>query len=187
VNPIVRRLCRSYLLLAFALAPSSGGAAGGAVPYRPSSAAMPAGPADAPLVAAKPVEKPAAKPVPEVGPPPPKNLEPLPPGKFTGILGKKVTDPDGKDLGLVVDVVVDVYGTPHAAIIDFGGFLGVGSRKIAIDWRLLNFAPASADGQIWLSLDRAEIAAAPEYRPGATADEMVGPPWAAPPSPAAGR
>ena len=34
-----------------------------------------------------------------------------------------------------------------AAIIDFGGFLGVGSRKIAIDWRLLRFDPASPIGR----------------------------------------
>jgi PRC-barrel domain len=143
----------------------------------PAAAAIPA------TVAAKPVAKPAVK----SGPPPPKNLEALPPGKYVGVLGKKVAGPDGKDLGLIVDVIVDVDGTPRAAVIDFGGFLGVGSRKIAVDWRLLNFAPDRADGQIWLSLDRAEIQAAPEYQPGAASDEMVGPPWAAPPSPGAGK
>jgi hypothetical protein len=127
--------------------------------------------------------EPAAKPAPGPGPPPPKNLEPLPPARYTGVLGEKVAGPDGEDLGLVVDVIVDVDGTPRAAVIDFGGFLGVGSRKIAVDWRLLNFAPDRAEGRIWLSLNRAEIQAAPEYRPGDPADEMVGPPWAAPASP----
>jgi hypothetical protein len=181
VSPICRALCGAWLLLVVAPAPSSGVAAQTPAPVAPSPAAPPPG------QAAKPAEKPAAKPAPAV-PAPPKNLEPLPPGKYTGVLGKKVAGPDGNDLGLVIDVVVDVYGTPRAAIIDFGGFLGVGSRKIAIDWRLLNFAPdQETDGQIWLSLDRAEIAAAPEYRPGDTADEMVGPPSATPPSPAAGR
>jgi PRC-barrel domain len=131
--------------------------------------------------------KPAGKPAARSGPPPPQNLEALPAGKYTGVLGKKVAGPDGQDLGLVVDVVVDVDGTPRAAVIDFGGFLGVGSRKIAVDWRLLNFAPDRADGQIWLSLDRAEIQAAPEYQPGVASDEMVGPPWAAPASPGAGK
>jgi hypothetical protein len=131
--------------------------------------------------------KPSLNTKPKSGPPAPKNLEPLPPGKYTGILGKKVAGPDGKDLGLIVDVIIDVDGAPRAAIIDFGGFLGVGSRKIAVDWRLLNFAPDRAEGQIWLSLDRAEIQAAPEYRQGDVSDEMVGPPWEVPPSPAAGK
>jgi PRC-barrel domain len=131
--------------------------------------------------------KPAANSTAKSGPPAPRNLEPLPPGRYTGILGKKVAGPDGKDLGLIVDVIVDVNGKPRAAVIDFGGFLGVGSRKIAVDWRLLNFAPDRADGQIWLSLDRAEIQAAPEYRQDAVSNEMVGPPWEVPHSPVAGK
>jgi PRC-barrel domain len=141
-------------------------------------AATPPGPA-------KPATAPPAPS--EAAPAPPKNLEPLPPGKYTGVLGKVVAGPDGKDLGPIVDVIVNVDGTPRAAVIDFGGFLGVGSRKIAVDWRLLNFAPDRADGQIWLSLDRAEIRAAPEYRPDSLLDEMVGPPWAASSAPGAGK
>ena len=72
------------------------------------------------------------------------NLEPLPARADTGILGKKIIGPDAKELGLVVDVVVDAQGRPHAAVIDFGGFLGVGSRKIAVDWRLLKLTPGDA-------------------------------------------
>jgi hypothetical protein len=124
---------------------------------------------------------------PNPGPPAPKHLEPLPPGEYTGILGKKVTDADGKDMGLLVDVIVAADRTPRAAVIDFGGFLGVGSRKIAIDWRLLNFAPNREQGQIWLSLDRAEIQGAPEYRPDDGSNEMVGPPWGGPLAPPSGK
>jgi hypothetical protein len=119
---------------------------------------------------------------PKPGPPAPKNLEPLAPDESTGVLGKKVVGPDGKDLGLVVDVIVATDGHPSAAVIDFGGFLGVGSRKIAVDWRLLRFAPGRPDWQVLLTLGRAEIQAAPEYKPDATTREMVGPPWEAPPS-----
>ncbi|MGH6869063.1 MAG: PRC-barrel domain-containing protein, partial [Methylocella sp.] len=41
--------------------------------------------------------------------------------------------------GRIVDIIVDHTGAARAAIIDFGGFLGVGTRKIAVDWRLLRF------------------------------------------------
>jgi PRC-barrel domain len=115
-------------------------------------------------------------------PAPPKNLEPLVSTKFSGILGKKVIAPDGQSLGLVVDVVVNADGHPRAAVIDFGGFLGVGSRKIAVDWRLLTFAPGQPEWQVWLSLSRAEIQTAPEYQPDAATNKMVGPPWEAPAS-----
>ncbi len=129
-----------------------------------------------------PAGTPPSSTTPKAGPPAPKNLEPLAPDESTGVLGKKVVGPDGKDLGLVVDVVVAADGHPSAAVIDFGGFLGVGSRKIAVDWRLLRFAPGRPDWQVLLTLGRAEIQAAPEYKPDAATREMVGPPWEAPPS-----
>ena len=85
-------------------------------------------------------------------------------------------------MGLVVDVLVDRNGLPLGAVIDFGGFLGVGSRKIAIDWQLLTFNPDDHDAPIELSLNRAEVQAAPEYKPPAQPLQMVGPPPAEGPS-----
>jgi hypothetical protein len=110
----------------------------------------------------------------------PLNLEPLPARSDTGMLGKKIMGPDGKELGLLVNVLVDTRGRPQAAVIDFGGFLGVGSRKIAVDWRLLKLSPGQPDWKISLNLDRDEIQAAPEYKPDEASDMMVGPPKAAP-------
>lgn len=95
------------------------------------------------------------------------------------MLGKKVKGPNGEDLGLVVDVLVDPDGQPHAAVIDFGGFLGLGSRKIAIDWKALDFAALGRAGTVELGLDRAQITAAPEYKPGPPGAELV----TAPPAP----
>src|SRR6185437_4123342 len=40
-------------------------------------------------------------------PAPPKNLETLTPGEAIGLLGKKVRDAAGEDMGMVVDVLVD--------------------------------------------------------------------------------
>ena len=53
----------------------------------------------------------------------------------------------------------------RAAIIDFGGFLGVGSRRIAVDWNALRFRPDSAKRDvITLELTRDQVKAAPEYK-----------------------
>jgi hypothetical protein len=55
----------------------------------------------------------------------------------------------------------------RAAIIDFGGFLGVGSRKIAVDWGALHFPPPGKPGaRIALDLNRDQVNAAPEYQEG---------------------
>src|SRR6476660_1147188 len=50
------------------------------------------------------------------------------------VLGRQVRSIAGEDMGRVVNVVVDQSGQVRAAIIDFGGLLGIGNRKIAIDW-----------------------------------------------------
>jgi hypothetical protein len=118
---------------------------------------------------------------PKTNPDTPKNVEQLAPDDAAAVLGKKVKGPKGEDLGLIVDVLVDADGRPRAAVIDFGGFLGVGSRKIAIDWKALGFTPLGRSGSVELGLDRAQIAAAPEYRPGQPGIAVVTAPPAPPP------
>jgi len=50
-------------------------------------------------------------------------------------------------------------------VIDFGGFLGVGSRKVVVDWAALHFPPAGQQDPI-TDLARDQVNAAPEYKPG---------------------
>jgi hypothetical protein len=82
------------------------------------------------------------------------------------ILGKSVRSSADEDMGRIVDIIVSHDGQVHAAIIDFGGFLGIGMRKIAVDWRALNFAPAGKPGSITLDLTRNQVRLAPEYKRG---------------------
>src|SRR6476660_4219550 len=83
-----------------------------------------------------------------------------------GILGKSVYSAANEDMGHVVDVIVKRDGQVRAAVIDFGGFLGVGSRKIAVDWGALSFPPDGAVDHVILNLTRDQVRLAPEYRPG---------------------
>jgi hypothetical protein len=80
------------------------------------------------------------------------------------ILGKEVLSAKGEDMGRIVDVLFDEKGEPHAAVIDFGGFLGVGTRKIAISWSALRFDLGEKKNVIALDLDREQLKAAPEYK-----------------------
>lgn len=84
-----------------------------------------------------------------------------------GVLGREVRSAANENMGRIVDVLVDHGGEVRAAIIDFGGFLGVGSRKIAVDWNALHFPPpGKADAYITLDLTRDQVKAAPEYQDG---------------------
>jgi PRC-barrel domain protein len=80
------------------------------------------------------------------------------------ILGKEVLSAKGEDMGRIVDVLFDEKGEARAAVIDFGGFLGMGTRKIAISWSALRFDLGEKKNVIALDLGREQLKAAPEYK-----------------------
>ena len=90
----------------------------------------------------------------------------LPHQDVQSVLGKEVRSSADEDMGRVVDVLVDQAGHVRAAVIDFGGFLGVGNRKVVVDWTALHFAPADQPDRISLDLTRNQVKQAPEYKPG---------------------
>jgi PRC-barrel domain len=162
-----------------------------------------------------PVETPAVPPLPPQAAPPPKRPakpkpEPLAPAPPSGggaaaaapgaadaevkpldnsvvtVLGKKVMGPKGEDLGRVVDVLADAAGRVRIAVIEFGGFLGVGNRRIAVDWSLLRFDPDDQSKPLTLSVSRKRLQAAPEYKNSAYPQALMAPQVpAAPPAPSA--
>ena len=81
-----------------------------------------------------------------------------------GVVGKEVRSNSDEAMGRIVDVLVDRNGQTRGAVIDFGGFLGVGSRKIVVDWAAL-----PADGKsdrLTVDLTRDQVKSAPEYKDG---------------------
>lgn len=96
---------------------------------------------------------------------PPPSVTIIGPNDAHGVLGRDVLSAANEDMGHIVDVIVDRSGHVRAAVIDFGGFLGVGSRKIAVDWNALRFGKiVNKKDSITLELTKAQVAAAPEYK-----------------------
>jgi hypothetical protein len=132
----------------------------------------PTGQSDNPPSAAAPTEQSENPPSTAAPPAPPSNPSPGTPAvvlddqEVSTILGKSVRSSAGEDMGRIVDIIVSHDGQVRAAIIDFGGFLGIGMRKIAVDWRALNFAPGGKPGGISLDLTRNQVRLAPEYKRG---------------------
>ncbi len=82
----------------------------------------------------------------------------------TTILGRSVRDSEGDDAGQLVDVLVDKNGDPIAGVINVGGFLGVGSRRIAVAWGLLHVVHGNDETHIAMDMLFDVAAAAPEFR-----------------------
>jgi PRC-barrel domain len=105
------------------------------------------------------------------------------PDAAEAILGQRVTDAEGKEIGRLVDVLVDANGQPQAAVIDFGGFMGVGNRKIAVHWSALHFSPGDAKHKVALEMTPDQIKSAPEFLNPNKAASVVTPADPAPNSP----
>jgi hypothetical protein len=106
-----------------------------------------------------------AQPVAPKEPAPPPSVTIIGASEAHGVLGRDVRSPTDEDMGRIVDVIVDRAGSVRAAVIDFGGFLGVGSRKIVVDWNALHFGRvANKSDSSTLELTKAQVMAAPEYK-----------------------
>src|SRR5262245_46352581 len=84
--------------------------------------------------------------------------------RLVSILGREVVNREG-DGGRVIDVLVDLDGRSGAVVVEFGGFLGIGSRKVAVDWGALRFVREGSRSQLTIDISREQIREAPEYKP----------------------
>jgi sporulation protein YlmC with PRC-barrel domain len=56
----------------------------------------------------------------------------------SSIVGDDVKNMQGEDLGSIKDLMIDLHkGQIEYAVLQFGGFLGIGSKYFAIPWREL--------------------------------------------------
>ncbi|HEX5959434.1 MAG TPA: PRC-barrel domain-containing protein [Hyphomicrobiaceae bacterium] len=83
--------------------------------------------------------------------------------RFLSILGREITNKNG-DSGRVIDVLVDLDGHSGAVVVEFGGFMGIGSRKVAIDWNALRFRREGDRTLLIVDISREQIRDAAEYK-----------------------
>jgi len=86
------------------------------------------------------------------------------PGQLVVTVGQHLQGPDGSDAGRLWDVLVDRAGRPRVAVIEYGGFAGMGRRKVAVAWPALRFRPDDPDHPITLLLDKAEMGRIPDFK-----------------------
>jgi PRC-barrel domain len=88
------------------------------------------------------------------------------PHNAESVLGKRLIGASGETLGRIVDVLADETGQVRAVIVDYGGFLGIGSRRIAVSWQDLRFSPGGDPGAVAVDVSSDRLASAPAVKPG---------------------
>lgn len=77
--------------------------------------------------------------------------------------GTTVYNNAGDKLGSIDDLMIDKRtGQVRYAVLEFGGFLGMGTDRYPIPWNMLKF-DTSRDGYV-VPLDKAKLDNAPKYR-----------------------
>ncbi|HEX5764351.1 MAG TPA: PRC-barrel domain-containing protein [Woeseiaceae bacterium] len=88
------------------------------------------------------------------------------------IVGKSVVSQQGEEIGTIDEVVMDTNSQQQLAVIDVGGFLGIGEKSVAISFDQLEL---SDDGRVQSDLTRETLQSQPEYDPaqyGEAAEQM---------------
>jgi hypothetical protein len=81
------------------------------------------------------------------------------------VLGIEVRSSHEKNIGRIVDLLADRMGGVHAAVIEFGGFIGIGTRKLAVSWSDLRFDIDGNQLVATLDIPADQLRTAPDYKP----------------------
>ncbi len=80
------------------------------------------------------------------------------------LVGTKVVTSNDESLGSISDLIVEKDGRVTAAVIDVGGFLGIGAKPVAVSFNALTVAPADDGQKVVVAASRDELNQAPEFK-----------------------
>jgi sporulation protein YlmC with PRC-barrel domain len=78
------------------------------------------------------------------------------------LVGYRVRNPDGEELGKIEEILLDVsMGVIACAVLSFGGFLGMGRKLYPVPWHALTLD--TGDQRFILNIDRDKLQQAPAF------------------------
>jgi len=84
------------------------------------------------------------------------------------MLGQEVFGPDNQSIGEISDLVLEEDGQTRAGIVDVGGFLGVGEKKVAIPFDQIQVTKEGDEPRLTVAMTREQLEQATAWeQPGA--------------------
>ena len=78
------------------------------------------------------------------------------------IIGMDVRNSEDESIGSIDALVIDDENRVVAGIVSVGGFLGIGAKDVAVNWREFTFQPEEEVAMV--SLSREQLETAPKFR-----------------------
>ena len=79
------------------------------------------------------------------------------------IIGTRIKNAEGKDIGEIDQLLIDRNGKVSHAVIGLGGFAGMGEKKVVVPWSDLKFAPVTEGKKNSITMDQSRLERAPYY------------------------
>jgi PRC-barrel domain len=81
------------------------------------------------------------------------------------VLGIEVRTSTERNVGRIIDLLAAPNGGVEAVVVEFGGFLGIGTRKIALEWSALRLDKDGGSLVAMIEIPREQLRSAPDYKP----------------------
>ncbi|MDY0885551.1 PRC-barrel domain-containing protein [Dongia soli] len=78
------------------------------------------------------------------------------------LIGMKVYNADGKEVGKVKDVLFDRDGTAKGVVLSVGGVLGIGAKPVGLQWKEIDLQPERQ--AVKVNYSKEQLEAAPSFK-----------------------
>jgi sporulation protein YlmC with PRC-barrel domain len=80
------------------------------------------------------------------------------------LIGADVRNTANEDVGEVNEVILDKNGKVAAVVLGVGGFLGMGEREVAVEFKSLRFAEKDDTPTVMIDATKDTLKSAPEWK-----------------------
>ncbi|WP_431266947.1 PRC-barrel domain-containing protein [Dankookia sp. P2] len=87
----------------------------------------------------------------------------MPLARTESLVGTNVVGADGKDAGEIQNLLIDGKGQVRAAVVEWGGFLGIGERTAAVPIDRIKLGTTTGTDRARLDMTKAELEKLPRY------------------------